>query len=97
MDAIEKDEVQQKVEWRGRLAEALILRKFDNETMLEMLSAGFHQAHSEGLQDAAHICRQVADATQLSANARQTASVLLEAMLDLDRRNALTHEKAALR
>lgn len=93
---IDQDEIQQKVAWRGRLAEAIILRKFDNETLLEMLAAGFHRAHSEGLQDAAKICRRVADRTDQSSIVQQTASILLDAMIDLDRRNALTHEKSRL-
>jgi hypothetical protein len=54
---------EQCTEWRRRMVEAIISRAFDDETLAEMLMAGFDEAHTEGLLDAADICRDIAEAS----------------------------------
>jgi hypothetical protein len=54
---------EQWTEWRRRMVEAIISRAFDDETLAEMLMAGFDEAHTEGLLDAADICRDIAEAS----------------------------------
>ena len=51
----------QKGAWRQRIIEAVVDRKFDDETLVTMILAGFDQAHEEGLPEAADVCRGVAD------------------------------------
>lgn len=78
------DEMDQHIAWRMRLATAIVHREFDDETLLTMLHAGLHQAHSEGLNDAAHICETVA---VQRPQARHVASVLAKAIRELDKLN----------
>ena len=80
------DEVAQKAEWRTRLIVDIIQRKFDDETLADMLEAGLRQAHSEGLRDAADICQSVANAVQDPGKAR-AAFILASSIRDLDVRN----------
>lgn len=77
------DKSQQSLDWRMRIISAIVRREFDDESLVEMLIAGFHQAHSEGLHDAAHICREVAK----KESARFVASRLERAILELDSLN----------
>jgi hypothetical protein len=83
------DELMQKAEWRARLIVDIIARKFDDETLAEMLEAGLCQAHSEGLRDAADICQAVAGAVADPAK-RHAARVLASSIRDLDTRNKAT-------
>lgn len=78
------DEVAQKAAWRVRLVIAIIERKFDDETLVQMLNAGLAQAHSEGLQDAATICDRIAAARPTAA---KVATILAAAIRILDRMN----------
>lgn len=80
------DEVDQRIAWRHRLAEAILKRQFDDETLLAMLDAGLSQAHAEGLLDAAEICKGVAS---VPAN-RRVASALERAMRNLIELNKKT-------
>jgi len=80
------DEVAQSVAWRVRLTEAIIYRQFDDETLVEMLGAGFNQAHSEGMADAADICRNVAEAAA-DDRGRHVAATLTKAIETCDRAN----------
>lgn len=80
------EEVAQRVGWRSRLIADVILRKFDDETLADMLEAGLRQAHSEGLLDAADICQSVANAIQDPGKAR-AAFVLASSIRELDVRN----------
>lgn len=84
MQSVVLDEITQKAEWRGRLFRALLRREHDDETLLAMLEAGLDQAHSDGLQDAADVCQGVADA---KSDSKRVASVLANAIRELDRRN----------
>lgn len=83
MDTI-PDYVMQAAEWKARLVAAVIHRDFDDETLAEMLFAGFNQAHSEGLSDAAAICQGVADVVP---HAAKVAGTLAARIRDLDRLN----------
>lgn len=74
------DEVQQRQAWRRRLVEAVMERKFDDEVLVTMLCAGLDQAHTEGLSDAAEICRKVADGVP---SARRVAGVLKRSIQEL--------------
>ena len=67
----------------------ILARKFDDETLAEMLEAGLCQAYSEGLRDAADICQSVADAVQDPAK-RHAARVLANSIRDLDQRNKVS-------
>ena len=78
------DEADHHIAWRMRLATAIVYREFDDETLLVMLHAGLHQAHSEGLNDAAHICETVA---VQRPQAQHVASVLAKAIRELDELN----------
>jgi hypothetical protein len=82
------DELLQKAEWRARLIEDVIHRRFDDETLAVMIEAGLSQAYSEGLLDAAEICESVARSVSEPPK-RQTASVLgrcLRQLNDLNRK-----------
>lgn len=79
------DEVEQRQAWRQRLIEAVLKREFDDEVLVAMLCAGLDQAHSEGLADAADICRKVAESSPAS---RRVAVVLERAMINLIKLNA---------
>jgi hypothetical protein len=57
----ESPDHEQREAWRRRIVEAVVSRSFDDETLAEMLMAGFDEAHAEGLLDAAEICGDVAD------------------------------------
>lgn len=62
--------VSRRAEWKSRLMRAVLHREFDDEVIADMLVTGLYEAHSEGLQDAANICRktgniQLADAIML--------------------------------
>ena len=79
-------EVQQKAEWRTRLIVAIIERRFDDETLADMLEAGLDQANSDGLLDAAALCHRVADLVS-DPNRRHVASTLAKSIMELDRMN----------
>jgi hypothetical protein len=74
----------QQLEWRARLVRAVIERKHGDETLVTMLFAGFDQAQSDGLRDAAWLCQRVAEACPESA---RVATVLAENILRLDKMN----------
>lgn len=80
------DEVTQKVEWRNRVMAAVLRRQFDDETLFEMLDAGWEQAHSEGVLDAAHICQRVAEGAE-DSRGKYVAQTLANACLEYDARN----------
>jgi hypothetical protein len=75
---------EQWTEWRRRMVEAIISRAFDDETLAEMLMAGFDEAHTEGLLDAADICRDIAE-----ASGSRVARVLENALRSLVEMNAM--------
>lgn len=74
----------QSSEWRRRLVEAILQRKFDDETLVTMLMAGFEQAHEEGLTDAAALCRDVAAGMP---SASHVAGTLERSLRELIKRN----------
>lgn len=84
--AINRDEALQKAEWRTRIMVAVANQAFDTETLLQMLDAGWEQAHSEGLMDAEHVCQRVANSLK-DARGAQVAGALAEACRELDARN----------
>jgi hypothetical protein len=77
---------EQRTEWRRRMVEAIIERAFDDETLAEMLMAGFDEAHTEGLLDGADICRDIAEA---SPPGSRVARVLESALRSLVEMNAM--------
>jgi len=83
------DDLMQKAEWRSRLVVDILARKFDDETLAEMIEAGLCQAHSEGLLEAAEVCQSVADAVRDPAK-KHAASVLASSIRELDARNKVT-------
>lgn len=88
------DDMMQKAEWRARLVVDIIARKFDDETLAEMLEAGLCQAHSEGLMDAAYICDKVAEQAVKPAS-RYAAEVLGNGIRALDIKNKGTQKSPA--
>lgn len=55
------EEIKQSIEWRRRLLEAVLERKFDDEVLVTMLMAGFDQAHADGMLEAADMCKEIGD------------------------------------
>lgn len=86
MDTATINDCMQKAEWRTRVMLAVVNRSFDNETLIELLNAGWDQAHSEGLQAAAGICQRTADDIG-NPVMKQTAEVLANACRVLDAKN----------
>lgn len=84
--AISREEALQKAEWRARIMLAVANQAFDTETLLQMLDAGWEQAHSEGLMDAAYICQKIADSMS-DARGIKVAGTLAESCRKLDARN----------
>src|SRR5262245_40202562 len=83
---IATDEITQKVDWRMRVSRAVLERQFDQETLLALLDAGWEQAHSEGVTDAAHICQRIADQAP-SPRDRQIAQLLADSCTAYDQKN----------
>lgn len=77
---------QQRWEWQKRIIEAVLDRKFDDETIVIMLIQGFHQAHQEGISEAAQICEEVAAVAPIGEYKR-VATTLGESLRELVRRN----------
>lgn len=84
------DKIWQKATWRARLIDAILFKRFDDQTLMEMIEAGFHQAHSEGLIDAAEVCKSVANGVK-NATSRHVANMLADSIQELDRRNKSIH------
>lgn len=82
------DEIQQKAEWRSRLMADVLSSAHDDETRCELLEAGLHQAHSEGVEDAAEICDGIARQTS-SPQIRAVAETIAKALREYDNRNKL--------
>ena len=82
------DEGQQRAAWQQRLVEAVLARKFDDETLVTMLSAGFDQAHEDGIRDAADICSGIAAgspaATRIARHIEKALRSLIQMNKDLD-------------
>lgn len=87
------DETQQKAEWRGRLMADVLSNMHDEDTRAELLEAGLHQAHSEGVEDAAVICDRIAHHAE-SREARKVAYIIAKALRDYDARNKATRGDA---
>lgn len=81
------DELTRKAEWRARLISDIIGRRFDDATLEAMLEAGLHQAHSEGLEDAASVCDGVAAAPGISPERLRVVAVMARSIRQLDRMN----------
>jgi hypothetical protein len=73
-----------RTEWKQRIVAAVVERRFDDETLGHLIAAGFDQAHSDGLADAAYICDRVAEARP---HTRTVLAVIANAIRDLDARN----------
>lgn len=84
--SILNDEVQQKAEWRARLMADVLGDKFAEETRALLLEAGLHQAHSEGVEDAAYICVAIAHQAT-NSEVRRVATTIARALRDYDARN----------
>lgn len=80
------DELRQKAEWRARLIEDVIRRRFDDATLESMIEAGLSQAYSEGILDAAEMCQSVAHNVS-EAPKKQTAAVLARCLRQLNDMN----------
>lgn len=82
------DEGQQRAAWQQRLVQAVLDRKFDDETLVTMLSAGFDQAHEDGLRDAADICRDIGAgspaATRIARHIEKALRNLIQLNKDCD-------------
>jgi len=81
------------MEWRQRLSAAVLNDQFDKETLLDLIEAGWSQAHCEGLQDAADVCDGVARAPTISNERRRAAAVLASSIRELERLNRETRIK----
>lgn len=86
MDAAAMEDCTQRAEWRTRILVAVATGSFDTETLIAMLDAGWDQAHSEGLKDAAEICDGVA-ASLDDPPRKKVATTLADACRELDARN----------
>lgn len=81
----------QRAEWRHRLLMAIASGKFDAEVIVELLNAGWAQAHTEGLQDASDICQDVANAMGNPVQ-KHVAQRLANACLELVALNKATSQ-----
>lgn len=93
--SIANDEIIQKVEWRTRVLKAVLEQAFDKETLSDMLDAGWQQAHSEGVLDAAHICQNVA-AGAADTRGRYVAQTLADSCKKYDAMNRTDRRSPAL-
>jgi len=66
------------------MVEAIIERAFDDETLAEMLMAGFDEAHAEGLLDAADICGDVAEASPPGSRVARVLENALRSLVELN-------------
>lgn len=85
------DEPSQRAAWRSRLVESVLTKQFDAATTAEMLMAGFDQSHTEGLADAADICRGVADSSDPPVRAAQILEQSIRKLIDM---NNTSNQKA---
>lgn len=76
------EQSEQRVEWRSRLIKAIIGREHDDETLIDMLTAGLRQAYTEGVLDCADICDTIA-VQAIGERGQFVARVLASSMRNL--------------
>ena len=86
----EREDVEQRTAWKRRIVSAILNREHDDETLAAMLIAALNQGHSEGLQDAAHICEQIGVQYPGASIVGRTATVLARSIRELDKLNLKT-------
>jgi hypothetical protein len=81
------EDMRQKAEWRARLTVAIASRKHDDATLVAMLHAGFEEAFSEGMQEAASLCDLLCEGGSINSQRGHTLRVTAKAIRELDAKN----------